>query len=74
MATVAELEAKIVKVDAAIDAVLLGQKYTFDTGMTKQTVERADLPGLEALLNKYESQLSVAKLQEDGCQVTRGVS
>lgn len=74
MKTVAEIEEKIVKVDAAIEAVLLGQEYTFDTGMTKQIVKRADLPGLQKLLEKYESDLSIAKLNESNCRITRGIS
>lgn len=74
MATVAELKVKIVNVEAAIDAALLGQEYTFDTGMTVQKVKRADLPNLQALLNQYESQLSVKELQENNCQITRGIA
>ncbi len=74
MQTVAQLEAKLVTVRAAIDAVMLGQEYTFDTGMTTQKVKRADLQGLQALENNYESQLSVAELKESNCQITRGIS
>ena len=74
MATAAELKLKIVKVEAAIDAVMLGQEYTFDTGQTKQVVKRADLENLQALLNKWESDLSVAELKESNCHITRGIS
>jgi len=74
MATAAELKVKITNVEAAINAVLLGQEYTFDTGMSVQKMKRADLPGLQSLLNMYESQLSVKELQENNCQITRGIA
>jgi len=74
METVAQLEAKLVNVRAAIEAVMLGQEYTFDTGMTTQKVKRADLDNLQALENNYESKLSVAELKADNCQITRGQS
>ena len=74
MATAAEIKVKITKVDAAIEAVLLGQEYTLDTGMTVQKVKRANLAELENLLRKYESDLSIAELQESDCQITRGIS
>lgn len=74
MATATEIKVKITKVEAAIEAVLLGQEYTLDTGMTVQKVKRADLDNLQRLLEKYESDLSIAELQESGSQITRGIS
>lgn len=74
MATAAEIKVKITQVEAAITAVMLGQEYTFDTGMTVQKVKRADLDNLQRLLEKYESDLSIAELKEAGCQITRGIS
>lgn len=74
MATVEQLKVKIVSVEAAIEAVMLSQEYTYDTGMTVQKVKRADLPSLQSLLNFYESQLSVKELQESDSQITRGIA
>ena len=74
MQTVAEIEARLVTIRTAIDKVMLGQEYTIDTGMTKQTVKKADLPALQQMEDSLESKLSVAKLKEGNCQITRGQS
>ena len=72
--TAAEIQIELDEVRCAIKAVLLGQEYTFDTGMTKQTVKRADLGSLQKYKETLESDLSMAELKEGGCQITRGIS
>lgn len=56
--TAAEIETKISEVDAAIDAVLLGQNYSIDTNAGRQTVTRASLPNLRAYRAELERRLS----------------
>ena len=64
--TATEIKARITAIEAAIDAVLLGQSYTLDTGQGRQTVTRADLPGLEKMLQRWESLYEKAVAEESG--------
>ena len=58
--TVAEIEAQIVKVDAAIDAALTGQEYSLDTGHGRQSVKRVPLAELRKMRADLERRLSRA--------------
>lgn len=64
--TSTEIKARILKIDAAIDAVLLGQSYTFDTGHGKQTVTRANLTELEKMRSRWEQMYDAAVAEESG--------
>lgn len=56
--TAAEIQTRIDAVDAAIDAVLLGQSYSLDTGHGRQSVTRASLGQLRAYRAELERRLS----------------
>lgn len=58
--TAAEIQTKIDAVDDAIDAVLLGQTYSLDTGHGRQSVTRASLGQLRQYRAELERRLSRA--------------
>jgi hypothetical protein len=55
--TEAEIQAKITAYSNAIDAVMLGQTYSIDTGQGRQSVTRASLGMLERGLAMWERRL-----------------
>ncbi len=61
-----EIKTKITAIEAAIDAVLLSQEYKLNTGQGSQTVTRADLPGLEKMLQRWEGLYDNAAAAESG--------
>lgn len=68
-----EIQQDLDAVNVAIRRVLTGgQKYSFDTGQTKQTNERADLKELRKTKQSLESELSLAIKCENGTQRGRG--
>lgn len=58
--TRAQITAKLDAISAAIDAVMLGQTYSIDTGQGRQSVTRASLPALEKSLAYWEMRLAEA--------------
>lgn len=74
MPTSAELQLELDDVKTAIKAVLTGaQKYTFDSGQSKQMVEKGNLKELQRLKNSLESELSLKIKEECGTQRGKGV-
>ncbi len=53
-----EIVAKITAISSAIDAVMLGQTYSIDTGQGRQSVTRASLGQLEKSLSLWERRLA----------------
>ncbi len=51
--TKAQIESKITAISAAIDAVMIGQSYSLDTGQGRQTVTRANLSTLQKQLDYW---------------------
>lgn len=47
--TVAELEARLAKVRAAIDAAITGKRYKIDSGTSSRELERQSLKDLHAM-------------------------
>lgn len=47
--TVAELEARLAKVRAAIDAAITGKRYKIDSGTSSRELERQSLKDLQAM-------------------------
>ena len=64
----AELVEKIKDVDSAIDAVLIGQSYTINTGHGSQTVNRTSLRALREYRAELERRIS--RLESDGRPVS----
>lgn len=74
MATAAVIQLELDDVKKGIKLVVTtGQEYTFDSGQTKQIVKRANLKEMMLYKKSLESDLSLAKLKENGGQRGRGV-
>ena len=62
------------QLDAVLEAFALNQglqSYDFDTGQTRQKVERADLSKLRLWMKELESQIAALDARVNGCGVTR---
>lgn len=58
--TIEQLEARLAKVDAAIDAALTGKKYRISSGGSDRELERQSLKDLQAMRNMLEAQIARA--------------
>lgn len=71
---ITKTKALIVVYEDAIDALAAGaQQYSLDTGQTRQTVTKAQLPSLREMLATLENRLAVldARLNGSGSVVVR---
>jgi hypothetical protein len=65
---IAAKKARIVKLEAAIDAVADGaQSYSIDTGQTRQVVTRANLSEIRNMITRLESEISTLQQRLYGC-------
>lgn len=56
--TLEQLEARLAKVDAAIDAALTGRKYRISSGGSDRELERQSLKDLQAMRQLLETQIA----------------
>lgn len=56
--TIADLEARLAKIDTAIDAALTGRKYKIGSGGSERELERQSLKDLQAMRQLVETQIN----------------
>ena len=73
-ARITKTQEQIVAVEAAIDAILVQgfTSYSFDTGQTRQSVTKQDLPRLNEMLDALVNRLATYEARADGSGTTHG--